>query len=372
MIQRPQFNLEVYIENTSLEIDDVVYSNFLVYETLHIGIYYGKLIFHNKSPIFKDYPFISGTQISVEVEVIDDDTYTFDFILFTKNETKNFVTITLLPKIYMNGLGKDKICAGYNDKIDSIVSTIASDVGITDTDIENTSLPSRLFLQLNQTNFSFIKSNLKYAKNNNSNYVFFIDKVNKLKFHSIARLKQKNSVYSITSEYIDNLEIDDKILQSQLEFGFGSKGYYFNWEDGSIVEHTIDKGAIEGADKIADLIGVNSNYINELNNIVMLNPICDDLFPSEDYNIATMENDVLRKNYFNIFLKFNTGGNMLASPAELAEIEFVSSKPNETNVFYSGKWVIYTAIHSFPIAGFFTYLEVANSFLYGVNNPNFV
>ena len=373
MIERPDFRLEVSIGGTSIEVDDALYNNFILYEILHLGIYFAELRFINRAVNFREYPFITGSSIQIDIElVIPGTTFTYNFVLYDKTENDDYISLVLIPEIFATGLGLTKISKGYNDKIDSIINTIATDIGITETEIESTSLLAKKYLQLNQTNFSFIKNNIKYAKNNNSNYLFYIDKNNKLKFYSIAFLRQKKPVYNITTDFIDGLEIDDKSFSFQLESGFGAKGIYWDWDNGEIKDILYDSSKIEGADKIGDKIGIDKTFISEFNDIVMLNPIANDIYAPEDYNLAEIENNVLRKNYFNVFLRFITAGNLDATPAELVDIDFISSVQNESNRFYTGEWIIYSAVHQFPIAGFITSLEIANASLYSNNNPNIV
>jgi hypothetical protein len=103
----------------------------------------------------------------------------------------------------------------------------------------------------------------------------------------------------------------------------------------------------------------------------MLNPIAKDIYPPKKYNDAELENSVLRKNYFNIFIDFICPGKITYSPGEKVDISFLkSSGINEEIAPFTGSWVIYSSLHNFPTKGYYTYLSLTNSMYYQVSDNN--
>ena len=157
-----------------------------------------------------------------------------------------------------------------------------------------------------------------------------------------------------------------------MKSGFGAKGYYFDWDNGAMEELTFDFNSIKSNAILTDKLGINKEYKNNNNKILMLSPIGEDLYFDKKYNEIILENTVLRKNYFNIFINFNFFGNLKITPAEIGEIYFNSaSDDDEGNKMYNGKWIINDVAHIFASSGYTTNVTLVNSFLYGVNSSSF-
>jgi len=377
MVQGQDFNVSFTYNNKDFNVDARIYGGMNVHEILHHGIYFVELILLNTGSIFRDYPIMTGIEMDITIKLLNttQDTLTMQCVVYDKDEQKNKTIIVLIPKIFATSLGKDKISKGYKDKFDNIVSQIASSVGITNTEIESTTLLPRLYLQLNQTNFNFIKTNLKYMKNNNANFIFYIDKTGKLKCYSMGHLKTKLPVMQMADNYVDNLTIKDLSFSSQLMSGLGGTGWYFSWDNGDFENVVYDEAKFSGissSDKMNDKIGININYINENAKIMMLNPVAQNITPMLDYNEAELENEMLRKNYFNVFVSFDCSGNLKCSPGELMDMRFTSTLSFGKNKTYSGKWFIYSVVHKFSLSSYAMNVTLSSSFINSVVEPNFI
>lgn len=374
MVSAQGFTIDFTLNDSTLSIENDLYSNFLIHEVIHFGIYFGELILLNISPVFKEYPFINGSKIGIKITFTDNnDILDLKFIIYQIINSTESINILLIPEVYIK-LRRDRISKGYNDKVENIVSTIAQDCGITSTEIENTSAPNRKWLQLGQNNFYFLKSLVKDSISNHANFLFFVDKTDKLKFYSIGYLKRKNTIDTIQSSIMKDIVIKDQVMSLQLMSGMGARGFNFDWDEGDITESLYDSTkfqSIPASDKMSKKIGINEEYISSSNNFVMLNPIAKDIYPPKKYNDAELENSVLRKNYFNIFIDFICPGKIAYSPGEKVDISFLkSSGINEEIAPFTGSWVIYSSLHNFPTKGYYTYLSLTNSMYYQVSDNN--
>lgn len=376
MLKGTNFTLTFKYNNLDYEISDMAFDDLLIHETIHLGIYFVELKLKSHCASLKDYPLITGMNFKININVENtNEILDLDTTIYDKNEQDDFIILLLMPTIYCEKLGRLKISKGYKDKIDNIINTIADEVGLTQKEIERTSLEKKIFLQLDQTHFQFIKENTKYAKNQKSNYLFFIDKFNKLKFYSMNYLKNKNVVAQIADDYIDNIIIKDLSFSVQLKSGFGGTAYYFNWDEGTFDNVVYDESKFTGIgnnDRLSDKIGINKNFISEQNNILMLNTVGQDIFPIVQYNEVELENEMLRKNYFNVFITFTTFGILKVTPAELIDLYFKSSLGNEANQIYSGKWFVYSVVHSFSMGGYNMNVTIANASINGLLDNNFI
>lgn len=372
MVKTHDFVLTLKLNDVDVELDNTLFDNFIIYEILHYGIYFASIRLLMKTSNLREYPFMTGNNLQITI-VINDEDFIYDFIIYKNDIQDEYVVYHLMPKIYIK-LGLQRLNRGYEGKLSSVISDIASLVGITDTEIKSTSVASRKFLQLNQSYFHFIKQKIEQSYTNNSNYVFFIDKTNKLKFYSLQDLKSKKEISTISNNYIDDIKINDNTFSYQLMSGFGATGYYFDWDDGSIIETKFDETkfkSLSANSKLTDKLGVFKEYISEKNKLVMLNPVAKDFLPDKKYNEVELENIIMRKNLFNIFFEFDSIGNINLTPIEQIKI-FFNSTLLEFSDIYDGNWCIYSAIHFLSTEGFSTKLTISNPFFHGINSSNYL
>jgi hypothetical protein len=376
VLQGQNFQMTFTVNGNDFPLTSNSYNNFIIHEDLHLGMYWAELKLMKTISGFKDYPLLTGLELDVNITLSNNDKLDMKFIIYDVEDQVNMFNIILASKLYATKLDKDKISKGYKDKLDNIISTIASSSGIINTEIEITSIEPRIFLQLNQTNFDFIKTNLKYMKNKNANYMFFIDKTDKLKCYSISHLKAKKSIGQFSDRFMDNIVTKDLSFSSQLMSGFGGTGYYFDWDQGSFTTVLYDQGkftSISSAEKVNQKLGVNVNYISTNSNIMMLPSAAQDILPIYLYSTAELENSILLKQYFNVFISFNYVAGMLAcSPGELVDLYITSAVATGTSQSYSGKWIVYSATHNFPLLGYGMGVTLGNAFFNAVIDPNFV
>ena len=377
MVSTNFYTMNIYLNDNDMNIDNYLFNDFTIYETIHFGMYHAALTFSNKTPIFKETPLMAGNKIKVSINFQDEKvSRDYNFIIHEVKEHPEIIIVILMPDIGLK-LIKDDFTKGYSGKIDTIVSQIASDAGITQTEIEPVSLPTVTILQSNINNFQFIKSLIKKSKNGENgtaSYIFFIDKTNKLKFYSVKYLKSKQELGTITDNFITNLEIQDTSFALQMKSGYGGRGFYFNWDTGSMTEIGIgvpelQKISSSNNNILSTKLGVVKDYVNKNNKLMMLNPIIKDLYFDEKYNSVELENEVLRKNYFNTFVIFRTFCNLDLTPAEILNLNFKSSI-NDTNKSLSGKWIIYEVINNFNLAEATSQVKLTNNFVYGNKNAN--
>jgi hypothetical protein len=368
------FKLKVFYDNNELPLDNNLYASFKLYEILHYGIYYGELKILNITSVWKEFPMLSGAKIKIKIEQEENVEKTYKFILYEPVIDDRYLTLVLLPEVFEK-IGKDKKTKSFNNQIQNIIKQIATSAGITQFDIDTTRIPSGKFLQLNKPDLYFMLDLVSKASGNNSNFIFFIDKENKLKFYSIGYLKNKQPVLVISDELIKDLKIDDKSLSYQINSGFGATGFYFDWDSGDMKKYEFDQSKFNQVNKsntISDKLGVMKEYINVNNSILMLDPIGKNVYRDELYNKASIENVVLRKNYFNIFLSFKTYGSLKCTPAEIVQFYLRSLTKDSFNKLYSGKWLVYSVKHVFQIEGYNMNVVLTNSSFYNVNNKNII
>lgn len=375
MVQTNNFTMDIFFNNQNIEIDNSVYENFIIHEIYHYSIYFAELVLHYNSPLLREYPLITGNILKFKIEVQNNyeivEEIEMEFIIYKVRYMIPFINYILLPKIF-NIIGKDKVSVGYNDTPDKIVSTICSELSL-ENEIETTTIEKRLFLQLNQTYFGFIKTLLSKSKNNNANYLFFIDKFNKLKFYSMSHLKTKKEVLSVNDQYVKNLIVRDNMFGYQFDMGLGAKGYYWDWDNGEVKEilYNQDKfQAINVNSILNEKIGINKEYISEYNNVVSLDPIATDIYYNLEYNNVELESNVLRKNYFNYFIEFEVLGSLKCSPAEKLNLFLNSYIKDDGMIAYTGDWMVYSVIHNFPLVGYNMKVKVSNNYLYSINDNN--
>lgn len=376
MVTGNNFTLTTYLNDQLFPIENYSFLNFVIYETIHFGIYYAVLSLNNNSTTFIESPLLSGNKLKIDILFGNENkSREYKFIIHEVKLSTEIIKIVLLPEIGIKLL-KDKISKGYKNKVDLILKQICSDIGITQNEIESTNLPSINILQSNQNYFSFIKSLVKKAKSENANFLFFIDKTDKLKFYSVKYLKSKVEIGLMTDDWINEIELNDDSFALQLKSGFGARGIYFDWDSGKIKDISIDKDKLSqignnANNKLTDKIGITTDYINKNNLILSLNPIIQNVYFDENYNSAELENEILRKNYFNIFVNFKTFCNLDLSPAELIELNFKAAKSDE-NKSLNGKWIIYETIHIFTLAEAVTKIKTANNFIYNDRNVRMI
>jgi hypothetical protein len=341
------------------------------------------LYLNDISKNFKNDSFASGEKIKFEIKFEDEDKseYKSEFrVLNTSLIVNNIYAINLMPEIFY-AMNKEKLNFGYKEKFNNIVDTIFNKIKTGDwsSDIDSVQGKSDFFYQVNQSYFQFIRDKYKdICYDKYSDFQFFISKDNVLKLKSVSKIINSGepidyipdtSVIGLPKIYNNNFD------QQQLDGGLGSTIYYFDWENGDIVEKKLDKGKITGNysgmfTKSTKKLGINEEYITEENEMYMGAPIGDkDLFPDEMYNEKYLESLLLDKNIFSIFINFQYTGNIKYTPLEI--INYASFNPSKTAVFSSitsGAYYIYNVMHILSLTSYTVDITLANPFYFDWNN----
>lgn len=376
MVQGTNYTLDVFLNDQDLQLDTTFFRNFMIFETIHFGIYYGILMLGNVTTLFKEVPLISGLRLKIKILFENEKTSReYKFVIYEIKNQIDVIKLILIPEVGIK-LIKDETIKGYNDKVDNIIRTIGTAAGILNFDIESTTLPASKFLCLSKTPFSFMKYLVKRASNGVANYIFFIDKTDKLKFYSIKYLKSKKEVAVISDQFCDEIEIDDSTVALQFKSGFGGRGIYFDWDTGAIKEKVIGKSeiqlmALDLNNRLSDKFGILSEYINKNNNIMMLNPTMLNSYFDDQYNKAELENELIRKNYFNVFLNLKTFANLDISAGEQLYLHMRGTSESGAAP-YTGKWIVYEAIHIFTLSESVVNVKLTNSFVYKNLSANII
>jgi len=386
MITNSQFELSMYMrDNKEFTEIDKVYKSFTIYEEMHNYIYIGELRMRNDFGIFKEYPIISGEEITIKIKIANDDIEKeLIFLVFqTRVEGEDYI-ITLIPKWFLY-LSKDKITKGFENKIDKTISDILSESNVNSgksklESNENNDSPSpasRKFMQLNRSGFGFIKYLSQFAtESNKSGYMNFFNKENKHNFKSFFKIKSDTgkNFETISEAFIKNLRFEDKIISYQLDGGFSGKTYYWDWDNGEMKSYYYK--ITDSKFSLNDSAGINTKYMEADNEekvsiLMQTAPIGEDLYWDELYSQAPLQNSVFRKNVFNIYAIFDIFGNWGYTPGIVVEALFESSKEISRNEFYSGKWIIYSANHIFDREAYITNLRLGLPFYNEIKSSDY-
>jgi hypothetical protein len=369
------FKLTISIEGQKLYLSSQLFHSFIIYELMKYNCYYAVLNLNDVNNKFKNETFSSTEKVKIKIEFSNDTEYEGKFIVLKALlDSNNLYSVYLIPEIFYS-LCKDKYTKGFNDIFTNIVSDIIGDY---DSEIDNSQGTATLFLQLNESNFEFIKNNYQEGcYDQYSDFSFFISKNDIIKLKSMNRIA--NSEDPI--DYVADLSvlsvplIEECSFDYQLNYGgLGSKGYYFDWENGEMKDFEMDVNNFSGMmSKSSKLLGINTDFVPENFESFMLNPIGDnDLFQDEDYNKKYLENLCLRKNIFGSFITFMYYGNINYTPLKM--INYGATNFQNQTIFesiLSGNYFIYNAIHILTLNSYQTNLTIAAPFIFNVDDSRY-
>ena len=381
----PQYTLRLFIAEQEIQINRNSYNMFIIYEMLKYNCHYAVLYLNDIAKNFKNDCFATGEKLKFKIKFEDEDKSEYESeyrVLNTELIVNNIYAINLIPEIFY-AMNKEKFNVGYKEKFNNIVDTMFNKVktGNWSSDIDSVQGKSDFFTQVNESYFQFIKNNYSKAYDKYSDFQFYISKDNVLKLKSLSAIG--NSGEPI--DYIPDTSIigvpkiyNTKFDQQQMNGGLGSSIFYFDWENGDIVEKKLDKSKITGNysgmfSKTTKKLGVNEDYIVEANEMYMGSPIGDeDLFPDEMYNEKLLESLLLKRNVFSIFINFQYRGNIKYTPLEI--INYGSFNPNKTAVFSSvtsGNYFIFNVMHIMTLTGYTVDMTLANPFYFDWKDSKF-
>jgi len=358
------------LNNEDWELEDSNFVTLKIIENYEYSTFLGVLLLNNNEGIFDLNPLVRGSNLTITLKDGDNNEETIEFLI--SNTTSNeYYKIDLIPKFFRK-MYIEKFSKAYNDSFQKIIKSICEDNDITvdDNNYESGTSEKKNFYQIYESNTSFINKNLKYCKNTLNNYIYFIDKYNYLKLYSINKIKNRESMGYISSSAMKKQSVIDKTNVYQYTGGLGSKIFYFNWDEGTTNNYVykFDKKNDYRNESLTDLIGVVDKDINEDTNIIIYPSISENLdyWSNESHIKGIAEYEVLRKNYFNIFINCLVKGNLRYSPMEKIEINYSLYEDNKH--YYNGFWVIYNVEHIFMKQSYMSNLLITNSSYYNIEN----
>lgn len=369
MVETVYFKLEVFINDTNINLGNTAFNSLELNESLNDSAYTITLNLNNIFGLTRaNAVFVTGERVRLEYTLFDYDkktTYKYSMRVFNFFVYQSILKVILIPDI-LYYLLKDKLTVGYNDTIDNIVIQILNkiktdnnlkiDVAI-GTDDSNTKTDivgqSRLFLQLNQHYFGFIKYISQYTSNKYADYIFMIskskenDKVILMSYDTLAN--NKKEILELHDKNMSSYSIENFTLGLQLAGGLGGTGIYFDWDKNNFITITSEDTLKENgkfknyAKGTTGVLGINNDLINKNNTLMMLSPIGDKLYSNKNYNSYALENSIIRKNLFDVYLQVTCVGNIDVCVGDFISIK-LSDKSNDLNedYNYSGKYMIYT------------------------------
>ncbi len=173
------FKFTISVEDQELYLSSQLFHSFLIYEVMKNNCYYAILNLNDLNNKFKNEPFSGGEKVKIKIEFSNDTEYESDFlVLKALLDTNNLYAIYLIPDIFYQ-LSKDKYTKGFKDTFTKITKDIISSYS---SEIDDSQGSSTLFLQLNESNFEFIKNNYQEGCYDDfSDFAFFISKDNIVK-----------------------------------------------------------------------------------------------------------------------------------------------------------------------------------------------
>ena len=356
-----QIFLNDYTEEFS--IMPAMFESFILYENLNYNIYTAEL--RLKHSLFMDILFTTGEKVKIILKIgqmqtateVNMQEFTLNMMVFEyKIYDAQNVIVTLVPQIF-DKLYRKKITKVYQDKPSGIVQQICTDVGITDSDIENTPVENRTFMINNKSYFY----TLKYVSNWARDYFLWVDRTDKMNFSSIARIKNNNQVaYEIPHISAGKIKVENNSLLMQYMGGLGATGYYFNWNTGSMTNYTMTP---------TDYFSPTDSK-DATNSIQMLDPI-GDIYYNEQYNKNYLDNTVLQKNQFKLFISFMMLGAMQITMGSKVSITLLNTlDQSEDNKYLSGEWIVYSVAHHFTATEYMSKVVCGRDYLSFEPNKN--
>lgn len=379
----PQFKLQMFVNDQEVEIGRNSFNSFIIYELQQYNCYYAVLILNDISKNFKNDCFATGEKLKFKVKFEDEDKseYESEFrVVDTKLIQNETYAVSMIPEIFYV-MNKEKLNFSYKEKFNNVVDKAFNNVktGTWKSEIDSVQGKSDIFLQVNESYFNFIRRNYQEAcYDKYADFSFFISKDNILKLKSLSKIANSDDPidYIPDTSLLNTPKIYNSNFDQQLfDGGLGSTVFYFDWENGDMIEKKLDKSKITGNygsmfSKTTKKIGVNEDLITEENESFMGSPIGDkDLFPDEMYNEKMMESLFLRKNIYSLFINFMYRGNIKYTPLKL--VNYGSFNPAKSAVFSSvtsGNYYIYNVIHILTLTSYTVDITLANPFLFDWND----
>ncbi len=289
----------------------------------------------------------SGINVGDNVKVtitIEDKEYVYDLFVFRKKFYKSGINVILFPKFYYDLFIKKNTIIEYNTAM-NIIEKIIKNLNLK-SDIEKSFLNDKKYYYfIEMTYIDMIRALIDNIKGNNANYCFFIDKDNIFRLYTIKKIMNKKSLSSFSDTALMVFQGEDLKLNVNRKNGIGCKYCYFDWSSGEfkvnkmmLKDFNLDNETVNKKFYIPDII-----KDIEYNNVVNCNTIgIDKYYYTENLIKNKIEYDLLRKNYFSLFLDFNTISNFNINPLDIVDIDLVM-----TEVGFNGKWIVYNIVDSF-------------------------
>ena len=95
------------------------------------------------------------------------------------------------------------------------------------------------------------------------------------------------------------------------------------------------------------------------------------ILSTEADNKKILENNLIRKNLFDVFVKVVLFGDFKYTPTELVKYYSISSSSNNVyDSYFTGVYFIYSAVHLITLNGNSTELTMASPFLFDTGGSN--
>ena len=93
--------------------------------------------------------------------------------------------------------------------------------------------------------------------------------------------------------------------------------------------------------------GMYTDDINLKNNVMMGNPTAKAFYPTENYNFNIVDNAILYKNLFKVFVHFDVHGVFDVSVGDTVHLEFMRKTTGSKNELLTGNYTVYGISHVF-------------------------
>jgi hypothetical protein len=334
MIERPDYSIAVLINGKDVGITQDYFVSFVLTESINYGMYFAELTL--KKNILWDLFITTREEIDVSLsynQTTSDGTneqkdFLYKFTIFDYQLLTDTSIITLVP-VFFPKIYTKKYTTAYEDTVDNVVTQVCGLSGIKEVDTEPTSAKARLLMQVNQTNLNF----LKYISENVNGYLFFITKKDKAIFQSYKKLMQNKQKFVINQVSMQNVKLENNTYAMEAMGGLGANGFYFDWDSGAMLNEFFEEG-----DKN---YGMYTSDMTNDNNVLMLNPVGEGLYPQINYNKNLIRNRVKFNNLFKMFLHFDVSGVYDIDLGDVLNLYFQNKRDFEKHDLYSGNYFVY-------------------------------
>lgn len=368
------FEIKFYNKDQKeINITNEMFLYLIVKEIFRENIYTLTLALRNFMGILTDTFFEQGTDLIIKIIHKESKEITIETLVFSTKYELNAVIITLVPKFYID-LVVTKHTKYYKNKFDKIILDIfgSTNLNLTSTlfsknkEVENSNSETDIFYQNNESYYGFIIKNLGYLKNESgqSNYCFFINKMNVLRCQSMQALagnatKSKNEV--VLNQLGKTLIFEDKTFSHRCFNGMGATINYFDWAN---YEMKTKSFHVNSTSIQQQLLNSGNKFYNvdEINSYVyQSNPIGNDYFTKDNCNLSHLNYTVNCKNYFNLFIDFVIGADISLSP-----MDFIKLDLNDDNESYrlNGYWMVYNIRHIFSGTNGYSAMVTCTNMIY--------